>query len=118
MSRENSSNGVLVGAIVGGAIGAISALLFAPKAGADLREDLSSKFRSISEKTKDIATAVGQNTKEFATTVGQNTKDLATNIKQEAGDLVDHAKQSNQNIMDSISSAKEDVKEELATTGR
>ena len=118
MSRENSSNGVLLGAIVGGAIGAISALLFAPKSGANLREDLSNKFRTISEKTKDIATAVGQNTKEFASTVGQNTKDLASSIKEEAGDLADHAKKSNQHIVDSFSSAKEDVKDGLATTGR
>ncbi|OMF23445.1 hypothetical protein BK133_24455 [Paenibacillus sp. FSL H8-0548] len=107
MSRENSSSSVLVGAIVGGAIGAISALLFAPKAGADLREDLSSKFKSISEKTKEIATAVGE-----------NTKDLATSIKEETGDLIDHAKQSNQSVMNSISSAKEDVKEDLAAANR
>ncbi|OBZ13562.1 YtxH domain-containing protein [Bacillus sp. FJAT-26390] len=118
MSREHSSNGVLLGAIVGGAIGAISALLFAPKSGAHLREDLSNKFKEISEKTKDIATAVGQNTKELAATVGQNTKDLASNIKEEAGDLVDHAKKSNQHIMESFSSAKEDVKDGLATSGR
>ncbi|CAM4412729.1 gas vesicle protein [Paenibacillus endophyticus] len=118
MSRENSSNGVLVGAIVGGAIGAISALLFAPKTGTDLREDLASKFKAISDKTRDIATTVGHTTKDLAATVGQNTKDLATNIKDEAGDLIDHAKQSNQTIMDNFSSKKEDVKDELATTGR
>jgi gas vesicle protein len=107
MSRENSSSGVLVGAIVGGAIGAISALLFAPKAGTDLREDISSKFKSISEKTKDLAAAVGQ-----------NTKDLAVNIKEEAGGLMEHAKQSNQNVMNSITSAKDDLKEDLSTADR
>lgn len=118
MSRENSSNGVLIGAIVGGAIGAISALLFAPKTGANLREELSNKFKAISEKTKDIAATVGHNTKEFAANVGQNTKDLASSIKEEAGDLADHAKKSNQHVMDSFSSAKEEIKDDLAATGR
>lgn len=116
MSRESSSNGVWIGAIVGGAIGAITALLLAPKTGASLREDLSGKFKAINEKTKDIAAAVGQNTKEFVTTVRKNTKDLANDIKEEAGDLAGHAKKSN---MDSLSTEKVEIEDDgLAVTGR
>ncbi|MGM0883115.1 MAG: YtxH domain-containing protein [Bacillota bacterium] len=102
MPRENAGNGVLLGTLIGGAIGVVSALLLAPKSGAKLREDLSNKIQSISQKTKDIAT-----------TVGQHTKDLAGNIKDEASELVDHAKQSNQHVMDTFSSAKEDVKDDM-----
>lgn len=118
MTQQKTSNGLLLGALIGGAVGAISALLLAPKSGAELRDDLSTKLQAVSEKTKDICSNVGQTTKELAATVGQHTKDLATNIKDETADLVEQAKKSNQNIMDSLSSSKEDVKEELASTGR
>ena len=106
MSQENNVNSVLLGTIIGGAIGVISALLLAPKTGAELRGDLSAKFQALTEKTKDVAASVGKNTKELAST-----------IKEEASDLVDHAKKSNQNIMDTLSSTKEEVKNELTGTG-
>ncbi|CAM4323776.1 YtxH domain-containing protein [Paenibacillus alkaliterrae] len=106
MSQQQTSNGLLLGAIVGGAIGAISALLLAPKSGAKFREDLANTCQAISQKTKDIASNVGQSTKDFAST-----------IKEEATEMVDHAKQSNQKVMDSLSTTKEDVKDELNTTG-
>lgn len=107
MSQQQSGNGVLLGAIVGGAIGAVSALLLAPKTGAQLREDLSQACQTIGQKTKDIAS-----------TVGQSTRKLATAIKEETSGLADQAKESNHNVMDALSATKEDVKDELAPTGR
>ncbi|MFC5404737.1 YtxH domain-containing protein [Cohnella soli] len=84
MSKENNVNGVLLGMAVGGAIGFISALLLAPKSGTQLREDLSTKFQSITGKTKDVAA-----------TVGKNLKELAGTLKEEATDVVDQAKRPN-----------------------
>jgi gas vesicle protein len=44
MSRENGlSKGLLVGFLAGGAIGAIVALLYAPKSGKEFRQDIKSK---------------------------------------------------------------------------
>jgi len=45
MSREenNLSKGLLIGFLAGGAIGAIFALLYAPKSGKELREDIKNK---------------------------------------------------------------------------
>jgi gas vesicle protein len=45
MSREenNLSKGILIGFLAGGAIGAILALLYAPKSGRELREDIRHK---------------------------------------------------------------------------
>ncbi|WP_424767402.1 YtxH domain-containing protein [Paenibacillus sp. sgz302251] len=116
MSEQQSSNGILLGAIVGGAIGAVTALLLAPKSGSALREDLASTCQTLTQKTKEIACTIGQNTKDIASTIGQTTNNLATTVKEEAADLVDHAKQSNQNIMSAASSSKEDVKKDLTDT--
>ena len=43
MSQDNSSKGLLVGFLAGGAIGAIVALLYAPKSGRELRSDIRTK---------------------------------------------------------------------------
>jgi gas vesicle protein len=45
MSRDNSSlsKGLLIGFLAGGAVGAILALLYAPKSGKDLRNDIKNK---------------------------------------------------------------------------
>ncbi|HYM19376.1 MAG TPA: YtxH domain-containing protein [Candidatus Kapabacteria bacterium] len=48
--RQSSSTvqSFLVGAVIGGAVGAVFALLYAPKRGKDLREDISSKVTGLS----------------------------------------------------------------------
>lgn len=84
MPKENTCNGMLMGTMIGGAIGAVAALLLAPKSGVQLREDLSSKFQSISKKTQDIAS-----------TVGNKATDLVSTVKEEVSELADHAKDSN-----------------------
>ncbi len=48
MSQEsNYTKGFLIGAIVGGAAGALTALLLAPKSGAELRKDIASTSTEI-----------------------------------------------------------------------
>ncbi len=105
--QQTSTNGVLLGAIVGGVIGAVTALLFAPKSGTELREDLTQACHTIGQKTKDIAA-----------TVGQSTKNLSTVLKEETSDLAEHAKEANHNVMDALSAATEEVKAEANADGR
>jgi gas vesicle protein len=105
--QQSTTNGVLLGAIVGGVIGAVSALLFAPKAGSELREDLAQACQTIGQKTKDIAS-----------TVGQSTKNLSSVLKEEYNDLASHAKDANQNLRDALSTAADEVKEEANADGR
>ncbi|MBD2868016.1 YtxH domain-containing protein [Paenibacillus arenilitoris] len=101
MAKEQTGSGVVLGAIIGGAVGAVSALLLAPKSGAELREDISGKWQSVSQKTKEMASAVGR-----------QTKTLASKIGDEASDLAGQAKKSNENVMDALTAAKDEVKEE------
>lgn len=56
MSKNESSysKGLLVGAILGGAVGAITALLLAPKSGAELRKDIADKSREAYDKAQDL----------------------------------------------------------------
>ena len=65
MSQDNSSKGLLLGFLAGGVVGAIAALLYAPKAGRELRNDIRSKsdeyyddveryFSDARDKAKDL----------------------------------------------------------------
>ncbi|MEO3944136.1 YtxH domain-containing protein [Gorillibacterium sp. CAU 1737] len=56
----------LIGAVVGSTLGAISALLFAPKAGKELRGDLANQAKAVGEKSQAIVKTVGDHTTEWA----------------------------------------------------
>jgi gas vesicle protein len=121
MSSETKSSGLLLGTIIGGAIGAVSALLLAPKTGEKLREELSSKYRVINEKMQQMAAAVGEKSKDIATTVGEKSKDFAataeqkkdqltTQIVNETHKIADQANRSKDNVVNAWKTEKEDTK--------
>jgi len=72
----------LIGTLVGGVVGAATALLFAPKPGKELRADIAEGYQAVSEKTKDIAHAAVDRTaavisraKQIAGQVAQSVRD-------------------------------------------
>ncbi|REK71256.1 YtxH domain-containing protein [Paenibacillus paeoniae] len=77
MSKNTSTSGIVVGALVGGAVGAITALLFAPKSGQQLRSDIGNGLESIGLCAKELATSVSTHTKELVTSVSEQAKDSA-----------------------------------------
>ncbi|WP_438432003.1 YtxH domain-containing protein [Gorillibacterium sp. sgz500922] len=60
------AKGFLIGAVVGSTLGALSALLFAPKPGKELRADIADQAKAVSEKTQELAKSVGEHTTEWA----------------------------------------------------
>ncbi len=52
--NEKSSNHFLLGALVGGLAGALTALLLAPKSGRELRNTLNSQAGSLMDKTSGL----------------------------------------------------------------
>jgi gas vesicle protein len=101
---NNSASAFVVGAIVGGAVGAIAALLLAPQRGDETRA-------LIAEKSVDYATVVKNKTTEVADAVIQNanqvsektlgtvdqlknrTTDVASTVANRAGDAVTSVKE-------------------------
>lgn len=66
--------------LVGGGIGAVVALLFAPKSGTELRTDIADATRKGVDRTRDTATQIGQRSGEYLNTA-----------KQKAGDIYNRA---------------------------
>jgi gas vesicle protein len=110
MSSETKSNGLLLGTLIGGAVGAVSALLLAPKTGEKLREDLSNKYRVINEKMQQMASSVGEKTKDFASIAEQKKDDLTTHVVNETHKLADQANHTKDNVVNAWNTDKQDNK--------
>lgn len=77
-----------LGALIGGAIGAVAALLTAPKSGKETREDLKKKVNEIKTDTEKKAGEV----KEKATAVKKDVESQATELKKRTENAVKGAK--------------------------
>jgi gas vesicle protein len=63
--NDESSNSFLLGAIIGGVVGAATALLLAPKTGKDLRNKFTNQAGTIIDKTSNIRENVMTKSNEF-----------------------------------------------------
>ncbi|WP_419959291.1 YtxH domain-containing protein [Psychrobacillus sp. BM2] len=78
--RDDEVNGkdFIIGVLIGGIIGATTALLLAPKTGTELRGNLSTQAGQLKEKTMD-----------FSSTAKEKTSQLSKQIQEQSGQLVD-----------------------------
>jgi len=107
MPDQTKGNGMLLGVVIGGTVGVLATLLLAPKSGAKMREELSEKYQSLCDKTKDIAA-----------TVGDATRGIVGSVKEESVNLAEQAKESNQNIKASLAASTEEIKDRLSATDK
>jgi gas vesicle protein len=78
--------------IIGGGIGAILALLFAPKSGQELREDIADVTRKGLEKGRDAAGQIGEYAGEYYEVAKDKTGELYNVAQEKAGELADRAR--------------------------
>src|SRR5438309_10452674 len=105
--EETSATTKLTYLIVGGGIGAILALLFAPKSGEELRGDIADATRKGIEKSKEAAAQLHERAGEYY----EVTKDKAGEIYQtaaaKAGDVTEKAKSVAANTANPFTAATE-----------
>ncbi|HQZ82083.1 MAG TPA: YtxH domain-containing protein [Pyrinomonadaceae bacterium] len=97
MRREYEGEGTsastkLTYLLVGGGIGAILALLFAPKSGEELRGDIADATRKGIEKSKETAQHLQAKAGEYYDTASEKAGDLYHTAQEKAGELGDKAK--------------------------
>jgi gas vesicle protein len=78
--------------IIGGGIGAILALLFAPKSGVELREDIADVTRKGLEKGREAAGQVGNYAGEYYEVARDKTGELYNTAQEKAGEFAERAK--------------------------
>ncbi|GAB5465044.1 MAG: hypothetical protein Kapaf2KO_04800 [Candidatus Kapaibacteriales bacterium] len=106
IERESSGGygkGLILGSLLGGAIGAAVALLFAPKAGNELRRDIANKsgdvttkakgyFRKMENDVQDIVSSAVNEGKVKAEGIISNAKRQADSLVQSADSILKDAK--------------------------
>ena len=86
--REEASAGTkLTYLLIGGGIGAILGLLFAPKAGEELRGDIADATRKGLEKGKETAALVGEKAGDYYEVSRDKASDLYQTAQSKASDL-------------------------------
>lgn len=130
---ENNNNNMsgkdfLIGALVGGIIGAASALLLTPKSGRELRGDISDGYQVASKKTQELAKNLGGQTEaivskvkevsshvkddiqKWTTDTTEKLKEVKEDVTDKAVELKDEAAATYDDVMDSVDSALEKAK--------
>ena len=120
--RDNNSKAktFLLGALIGGAVGAVTALLFAPKRGRELRQDIIDSTNEMYDKAADLVNEGKQKAQHIIDTA----KKQADNILNKTSEFYDDAsdritastesvQQRFENLKDAAKSGAEAFKSEL-----
>ncbi len=85
--EDSSATTKLSYLLIGGGIGAILALLFAPKSGHELRGDIADVTRKGIEKGKETATVVGEKAGDYYEVTREKAGELYSTAQVKAGEL-------------------------------
>lgn len=91
--QEASVSTKLTYLLVGGGIGAIIALLFAPKSGLELRGDIADATRKGIEKGKETASLVGERAGEYYEVTRDKAGEYYAAAQEKAGELTEKARE-------------------------
>ncbi len=92
MSKKTKTKGYLLAAIAGGIVGAVSALLLAPKSGKELRGDIKQGAVQVSDKTVHIASQAKDGSVRLARQFGRQTTELAGKARGAATQVIEDIK--------------------------
>jgi gas vesicle protein len=113
LEEKNSSKDFLVGAIIGGVVGAAAALLLAPKTGKELRNDLSGQMDSLMNKTDQWREVAGQKSNQFAAAAMEKTGQMKDIAMEKGTQLVGVVKEKTQQGKEQGPEALKDTTDEM-----
>jgi len=93
MANDNGNGGdKLVYFLIGAGIGAVTALLFAPKAGSELRSEIADATKKGIDYARDTSREVSERAGDLYQTGVERAADLSARSKDAVGDLTDRGK--------------------------
>ncbi|WJV31314.1 YtxH domain-containing protein [Rossellomorea sp. AcN35-11] len=92
-NQTNDSNNInskdfMIGTLIGGIVGAATALLLAPKSGKDLRHDLNEQATVIREKTGQWKDTAVEKSNEFAAVAKEKSSALTKSVQEQSNNVV------------------------------
>ena len=95
----------IVGTVIGGVIGAATALLLAPKSGKELRTDLNEQAAYVRLKTEEFKNVAVEKGQGFAESAKGKTADFSQNFSKQSSNVMDKVKNFRNKEDDEISNA-------------
>lgn len=92
MAKQKQTKGFLLGALAGTVAGTVTALLLAPKAGKELRQDIAGGVHDLSEKTARAVEQASEKTTRTARQLGDKAVHIADRAKDGAEALISSAR--------------------------
>jgi gas vesicle protein len=93
--------------LIGGSVGAVLALLFAPKSGHELRGDIADATRKGIDRTRETANQLGNRAGEYYEVARDRASDLYATAANRAGELADTARDTATKKKDQLTAAIE-----------
>lgn len=90
--KDSGAGSFLLGAVVGGVIGAAAALFLAPKTGKEMREDFSTQAVHLKEKGIEISTVAKDKAEEYTAVAKDKAEEYSTYAKDKAEEFTSVAK--------------------------
>ena len=92
MAQNNGMvKGIVIGLLAGGAIGAVLALLYAPKSGKELRADIKEKTDDLLDDAEGYVHAAKARAGEIVSEAKKRSDQLITDARKKAGSLIEDA---------------------------
>ena len=93
MQQDNSGmlKGLIIGVLAGGAVGALVALLYAPKSGRELRADIKEKADGLMDGAEEYLSAAKSKAGEIVSDAKKRSDQLITDAKHKADSLLEDA---------------------------
>jgi gas vesicle protein len=110
MSNDGGSD-FIKGLLVGGAIGAVVALLYAPKSGKETREELAKKKDELYDKVKDEYSTTLANAKKSIAAAHQKLEELGKVTQAKAEEISEYVEKSVDQSKKNITEQKSRLKE-------
>ena len=88
-SVSGNSSGFIIGAVVGGIIGAAAALFMAPKTGKELRSDFNEQAKSIGEKTEKLRRTAIEKGNGIAEAAKEKSNSVTQLVSEKSSDLLE-----------------------------
>jgi gas vesicle protein len=96
--KEGMGKGLLLGFLIGGIAGAITALLFAPKSGKDLRDDIKRKSDEVKDGAKKIFSDASSKVKGF----GKAAYEKSEELYDSAGEIISDTMEQTSKFSDAV----------------
>ncbi|MGM0853553.1 MAG: YtxH domain-containing protein [Bacillota bacterium] len=92
-NQTNDSNNInskdfMIGTLIGGIVGAATALLLAPKSGKDLRHDINEQAGVLKEKTGQWKDTAVEKSNEFAAVAKEKSSALSKSVQEQSNNVV------------------------------